>query len=476
MLQAKPTRRRVAVRLSVAILLLGALLTAPVAMAAVAVVVISGVVGATVSDGDNDAEGYADLQAAARTAATRCDSATAATLMATALLPPGSDGTDPIVGWVSAWQASGQYRQLRTADDPEDVAATQEGVVAALAVVWCALHDGIAAHHPDTADRTTFLALGAAASVEDALIRVPQPVDDYRVQQWSALLAEFEQQLAQPASAGSVSAQGWTHPIPALVTYQGNYGQVRAGYIHAGEDLSAPLDTPIYAAANGTVTRASCLGYEGRSPCNIIISHGLDQDGQMVETWYVHMYPAGVLVSTGDQVSVGQQIGLTGSNGNSTGPHLHLEVHLGGRVVDPSTFFEAHGIDLRNPSAAPAITAAAGQALAWARTQIGAPYRWGAAGPDAYDCSGLTMRAYDSAGVQLPRTSREQYTATTRIQASELQPGDLVFWSSDGTTEGIYHVALYAGAGRIVQAPAPGSDVEEQAMWQTGLFGYGRVP
>lgn len=282
----------------------------------------------------------------------------------------------------------------------------------------------------------------------------------------------------QPGAIGGppVTAHGWTHPIPGLVTYQGNYGQFRGDYVHAGEDLSAPFGTPIYAAAAGVVSRASCLGFQGRSPCNIVINHGLDQSGRVIETWYVHMHPNGVLVTEGQRVGAGEQIALTGSNGNSTGPHLHLEVHLDGADTDPTAFFADRGIDLRHPAAAPVIAAGAAEALTWSRTQIGVPYQWGATGPYGYDCSGLTMHAYEQAGLQLPRTSREQYAATVRITESDLQPGDLVFWSSDGTADGVYHVALYAGNGRIVQAPSAGRDVEEVHLWREHLFAFGRLP
>jgi len=280
----------------------------------------------------------------------------------------------------------------------------------------------------------------------------------------------------QALEVGAVSAEGWTHPIPGVVTYQGNYGQLRSGYTHAGEDLSAPYGTPIYAAAAGVVSRASCQGFQGRSPCNVIINHGPDPSGQVIETWYVHMYPQGVLVSLGQQVAAGERIALTGSNGNSTGPHLHLEVRVNGVVTDPTAFFAARGVDLRNPTATPPGGDGVAAALTWARTQIGAPYQWGATGPTGYDCSGLTMRAYESIGLELPRTSRQQYAATVRVSEGDLRPGDLVFWSSDGTAEGIYHVALYAGDGRIVQAPSAGRTVEEVTLWRTNLYGFGRLP
>ena len=208
----------------------------------------------------------------------------------------------------------------------------------------------------------------------------------------------------------------------------------------------------------------------------MIINHGPDPSGQVIETWYVHMYPQGVLVSLGQQVAAGERIALTGSNGNSTGPHLHLEVRVNGVVTDPTAFFAARGVDLRNPTATPPGGDGVAAALTWARTQIGAPYQWGATGPTGYDCSGLTMRAYESIGLELPRTSRQQYAATVRVSEGDLRPGDLVFWSSDGTAEGIYHVALYAGDGRIVQAPSAGRTVEEVTLWRTNLYGFGRLP
>nr|WP_234418007.1 M23 family metallopeptidase [Miniimonas sp. S16] len=281
--------------------------------------------------------------------------------------------------------------------------------------------------------------------------------------------------------AGVISADGWTHPLPGFRRIWHNYGVWRGTYAHAGEDLAAPAGTPIYAAANGLVTRSSCTPFQGRSPCNIIIDHGTDPTtGKRLETWYVHMYPTGVHAQVGDHVSVGQHIADVGSNGNSTGPHLHLEVHLDGETVDPVTFFATRGVDLSRTPTAPTISAAAGQALTWARTQLGMPYALGATGPNSYDCSGLTLRAYEAAGITLPRTSREQYTATTRINRADLQPGDLIFWSNDATPAGIYHVAIYAGkdaagADRIVQAPAPGTTVEEIGLWSTNLYGYGRV-
>jgi peptidoglycan DL-endopeptidase CwlO len=118
------------------------------------------------------------------------------------------------------------------------------------------------------------------------------------------------------------------------------------------------------------------------------------------------------------------------------------------------------------PSTDPPPPASGAQrALAFARSQIGDPYRWGAAGPDAWDCSGLTMGAWHAGGISLPHYSVAQYTQSTPISSSSLRPGDLVFWGSSSSPSSIYHVALYAGNGMIVQAPRTGRDVEEVSMY-----------
>jgi cell wall-associated NlpC family hydrolase len=103
--------------------------------------------------------------------------------------------------------------------------------------------------------------------------------------------------------------------------------------------------------------------------------------------------------------------------------------------------------------------------LDFARAQVGEPYQWGADGPDAWDCSGLTMRAWEAAGVSLPHYTVAQYYAGTPISAGELRPGDLVFWSSSSSPEGIHHVALYLGDGMIVHAPRTGRDVSVESMY-----------
>ena len=93
-------------------------------------------------------------------------------------------------------------------------------------------------------------------------------------------------------------------------------------------------------------------------------------------------------------------------------------------------------------------------ALAFAKEQLGDKYKYGAAGPDAWDCSGLTMKAWADAGVSLPHNAAAQYKQGKKVAQADLQPGDLVFFYS-----GPSHVGIYAGDGQVIHAPKPGSKV-----------------
>lgn len=102
-------------------------------------------------------------------------------------------------------------------------------------------------------------------------------------------------------------------------------------------------------------------------------------------------------------------------------------------------------------------TASVLSAIKAAESKIGAPYVWGAAGPNAFDCSGLTSWAWKKAGVDLPRTSQAQAKFGKAVSAKNIKPGDLVTsnWGSGPAS----HVALYIGGGKVIHAPRPGRDV-----------------
>jgi peptidoglycan DL-endopeptidase CwlO len=117
----------------------------------------------------------------------------------------------------------------------------------------------------------------------------------------------------------------------------------------------------------------------------------------------------------------------------------------------------------------PAPSGGAGAAIAFAYAQLGKPYVYGATGPDAYDCSGLTMRAWGAAGVSMPHYSGAQYDAFPHVPLGAMQPGDLVFWGPGGSS----HVGLYIGGGMMIAAPHTGDHVKVQAVYG-GAIGASR--
>ncbi|MGR6963573.1 NlpC/P60 family protein [Geodermatophilus sp. URMC 61] len=127
----------------------------------------------------------------------------------------------------------------------------------------------------------------------------------------------------------------------------------------------------------------------------------------------------------------------------------------------------------RSVPAAPAAAAggAAQIAVDTALAQVGDPYVWGAGGPNAFDCSGLTQYAYAAAGISLPHSSRMQAAMGSAVSRSELQPGDLIFYHSP-----VSHVAMYIGNGQMVHASTSGQPVKVVSVDSMGgITGMRRV-
>jgi cell wall-associated NlpC family hydrolase len=110
-------------------------------------------------------------------------------------------------------------------------------------------------------------------------------------------------------------------------------------------------------------------------------------------------------------------------------------------------------------------------AVRFAYAQLGKPYSYGASGPNSYDCSGLTMRAWGAAGVSLSHNAASQQGETRYVSRGALQPGDLVFFGSPA-----YHVAIYIGGGRIIAAPHTGDVVKIQSLSSMPSYSGGGRP
>ncbi len=121
------------------------------------------------------------------------------------------------------------------------------------------------------------------------------------------------------------------------------------------------------------------------------------------------------------------------------------------------------------PAAATAASPAA-TAIRFALAQLGKPYQWGGEGPRSFDCSGLTMRAYQSAGIRIPRVARDQYALGHHLRLNHLRPGDLVFFAHHPRNPAtIAHVGLYLGHGRMIEASRPGVPIRIASIWRPHL-------
>lgn len=175
-------------------------------------------------------------------------------------------------------------------------------------------------------------ALSEAADADEELLEAVEAQAEER----NAALA----QLAASAEryAGEIAANAWRLPLAGYrLTARFGYSSSLWASTHTGLDFAAPTGTPVVSVANGVVRSA---GYDGSYGYKVVVAH---EDG--TETWYAHL--STMTVSPGENVVGGEQIGTVGSTGNSTGPHLHLEVRPGaGDPVDPYAALIARGVAL----------------------------------------------------------------------------------------------------------------------------------
>jgi len=143
------------------------------------------------------------------------------------------------------------------------------------------------------------------------------------------------------AAAGAITADGWTAPAggPFTSPYGMRTNPVTGIYkLHGGIDLAPPCESPIYAAAAGTVVRSGAAASYGNL---MVVDHG-----NGATTYYAHMHSDDLLVGVGQQVAAGAQIARVGTAGNSTGCHLHFEVRINGERTNPLPFLEERGVDV----------------------------------------------------------------------------------------------------------------------------------
>lgn len=255
--------------------------------------------------------------------------------------------------------------------------------------------------------------------------------------------------------------------------------------LHRGVDIAVAQGTPIKAIHDGRVVSAGDAGDYGL--CIVI------EDEKGYQSRYAHC--SSLSVTAGQEVKRGDVIGAVGSTGNSTGPHLHLEIMLNGEYLNPYYFVDTgdDGTGSIIPGAPggpvipdypgePVTDATYAAMLAEAQKYLGYPYVWGGSSPStSFDCSGFVSWVINHSGWNVGRLGAQGlYNICTPVSAANVQPGDLIFfWHTYDAPNpnGVTHVGIYVGNGQMIHCGDPISYANINSnYWQSHFYGYGRLP
>ena len=267
------------------------------------------------------------------------------------------------------------------------------------------------------------------------------------------------------------------HPISGEQTY------------HTGVDIGMAQGTEILAGHDGTVTLAGNAG--GYGLCVAI--EGEAYEGHTLTTKYGHC--SQILVSVGQEVKAGDVIAKVGSTGNSTGPHLHLEVLVDGQYLNPLYFADTGDT---SSTGLPNIGAGGGGSyfdydippealadeqfaamIAEAEKYLGYPYVWGGANPStSFDCSGFVSWVVNHTGWNFGRLTADGLLGVcTPVSSANARPGDLIFFQGTYNTSGASHVGIYVGNGMMIHCGDPISYANiNTSYWQSHFYTFGRLP
>ena len=255
-----------------------------------------------------------------------------------------------------------------------------------------------------------------------------------------------------------------TNWLPYVTSYYGYRVHPISGEknYHTGVDIGMAQGTEILAGHDGTVTLAGNAG--GYGLCVAI--EGEAYEGHTLTTKYGHC--SQILVSVGQEVKAGDVIAKVGSTGNSTGPHLHLEVLVDGQYLNPLYFADTGDT---SSTGLPNIGAGGGGSyfdydippealadeqfaamIAEAEKYLGYPYVWGGANPStSFDCSGFVSWVVNHTGWNFGRLTADGLLGVcTPVSSANARPGDLIFFQGTYNTSGASHVGIYVGNGMMI--------------------------
>ncbi|MFC4000281.1 C40 family peptidase [Prauserella oleivorans] len=232
-------------------------------------------------------------------------------------------------------------------------------------------------------------------------------------------------------------------------------------------------------AVVGFVSGSALLGLAGTSSALIPTEQSLDQAPGTVARGSQVTF-SGTLTGMNDRPLPGEPVDLEWRSGE--GPWQvagSATTDEQGAVSIPTTVektsqwrFHYRGDQIHDPSLSRAQDVQAQQPINQrivdtAAAQAGKPYSYGASGPSSFDCSGLTQYVHKQVGIDLPRTSGDQYAAVRKIAQGDKVPGDLVFFHDGGS---VYHVGIYAGGNQIWAAPESGDVVRKQDIYTSSYY------
>ena len=252
--------------------------------------------------------------------------------------------------------------------------------------------------------------------------------------------------------------------------------------LHRGVDIAVAQGTPIKAIQDGRVVSAGESGSYGL--CVVI------EDDKGYQSRYAHC--SSLSVSAGQEVKRGDVIAAVGSTGQSTGPHLHLEVMLNGEYLNPYYFVDTGGAGggaIPGTPGGPVIPDYPGEPpsdetfaamLAEAEKYLGYPYVWGGSSPStSFDCSGFVSWVVNHSGWSVGRqTATGLYNLCTPVSMENAKPGDLIFFAGTySTNKPVTHVGIYVGNGMMIHCGDPISYANINGRyWQEHYYGMGRLP
>ena len=239
-----------------------------------------------------------------------------------------------------------------------------------------------------------------------------------------------------------------------------------ANQLHNGMDIGAPEGTKVMAGLTGTVTTSAYNDSYG----NYVII----KDRKGYELRYAHLSSRSV--SAGASVTKGDEIGLVGNTGNSTGSHLHIELLKNGERLNPIFYLETgEGAGFGGNEY---TSEAAQRLLNEAARYLGTPYVWGGYSPSGFDCSGFVSYCLTNSGVRNTGrlTAQGLYNICTPVSQSEAQPGDLIFFTGTyDAGEPVTHIGIYVGNGQMIHCGHPVQYTSiNSPYWQSHFYGFGR--